>query len=307
MGIYKRFCLIVFTITTALLVVACAPGNPGSTSASNYTPQQVLERSAEAMQHITSSQFALDTTLSLSGLPTDLGTEPPADTETETAMPSELNITVTGTGVQALPEQMQLDLAITAADQTTETSQILDGENVYIQNPQDGSWYVIDRQAFEGSASNLYSGYSIDQQTLLASLQTIALEDRGLEDRNGQQLRHIHATLTEEDVKRLFDENPQLKNQFSMTDIDTLLESVQTFDSTIDLWIDEQDFYLHETQFTLNLSTATDSESTDGVTVALDMNVKLSEFNQPVDITPPAEAVPIENPEDIYTPDTPAA
>lgn len=304
MGIYKRFCLIVFTVMTALLVVACAPGNPGSTSASDYTPQQVLEQSAEAMQKITSSQLAFDTTLHLSGLPTEIGTE---TSETPTALPSELDISVTGTGVQALPEQMQLDLNITSGDQTTETSQILDRNHVYVKNAQDENWYVMDRQVFEESASNLYSGYNIDQQTLLASLQTIALEDKGLEDRDGQQLRHIHATLTEEDVKRLLDENPQLKNQFSMTDIDTLLENVQTFSTTIDLWIDEQDFYLHETQFTLDLSTATDSESTDGVTVALDMNLKLSEFNQPVNITPPAEAVPIDSPEDIYTPATPTA
>jgi hypothetical protein len=80
--------------------------------------------------------------------------------------------------------------------------------------------------------------------------------------------------------------------------------------STLDVWIDETNFYVHHVELKLNADADLSSLATPGTngtitlpsnaTVTLDSIVDLSKFNQTVTITPPANATPVNNPSVIF-------
>ena len=84
---------------------------------------------------------------------------------------------------------------------------------------------------------------------------------------------------------------------------------VGNWNRTRTFWIDETQFYLHKLELKLNLNADTSSLATPAATTTsiptdvasnLDTVINLSNFNQPVSITPPANATPTDDPSVIF-------
>ncbi len=284
-------------LLTALFASACGSTVTTPGSGSSLTPLQVLQRSADAMKQLKSAHVEIQNT---SNVQTSGAT---SATPTTTGTPSANNITVklTGSGDEALPDQEQLKLTI---NQGTTLSEILKGEKVYIQNTQ-GKWYVFDKTSLQGAVGNTFSGFNIDQNTLIGLIQHAKITDHGTQQLNGQNLRHITADLDKTALSQWLKDNPQLSGGISQQNIDAVLNKTKSFQSSVDVWIDETQFYVHRTEFKLSLDADTSSLSgtptvagtvPTNVTSNQDSIIDLSKFNVPVTITPPTNATPTNDP-----------
>jgi hypothetical protein len=284
-------------LLTALFATACGTVSSTPGSGSSLTPLQVLQKSATAMQQLKSSHVEIQNT---SNVQTTGAT---SATPTTTGTPTANNITIklTGSGDQALPNQEQLKLTI---NQGTTLSEILQGQKVYVQNAQ-GKWYVFDKATLQGYVGNTFSGYNIDQKTLLGLIQNAKITDYGTQTLNGQSLRHIGAALDKTALSQLLKNNPELSGGISAQEIDTVLSKAKSFQSTVDVWIDETQFYVHRSEFKLSLNADTSSLSgtptvagtvPTSITTNQDSIIDLSKFNDSVTITPPTDATPTNDP-----------
>ena len=283
--------LFILLISTVLFISACSQTTSGTTS-SNLSPLDVLQKSTDAMKQLKSSHVEIK---SNSNVQTSGGS-----TSSSNGAPtaSNSNFVLTASGDQALPNAEQLNVNIN----TVKLTEILQGDKIYVQNSQ-GQWYVLNKSDFENASTNPFSGISFDQNTLLGALEHIKLDDHGTETLNGKSLRHLTATLDKEAVKEILTQNPQLKSAFGQQDVDTLLNNTRKFLSTVDVWIDEQQFYVHRTQLKLSLDADTSTVGNgapSNVATTLDTTIDLSNFNAPVTINPPANATPTNNPAAIF-------
>lgn len=281
-------------LALALFATACSQDISGTGSqASNLTPLQVLQKSGDAMKQLKSSHVDLQSTSSAQT------SGPTSGTPTVASTPVNGNVTIKGSGVQALPDQQQMDFTIN----DTKIAEIVQGEKVYVQNAQ-GKWYVMDKSTLASYIGNPFSSVNVDQGALIALVQHTKITDKGTESLNGQNLRHISAELDKVAIKQLFADNPQLKSQLGNQDVDTVLDHTKSFLSTVDVWIDETNFYLHRTQLKLNLDADTSTVGNgapSAVKATLDTIVDLSKFNDPVTITPPTNATPTTDPTSVFS------
>lgn len=304
MKTYKvRYTLMVL-LPVLLLMCACSPSL--GLSGSSLTVLQVLQNSAKAMKDLKSAHIDTQTTGSLQTIST---------TATSTSGTSDhLMFKVTGNGDEALPNQEQLQLAIDKGgnNQSTQVAEIVQGDKVYIQNTK-GQWYVLDKSTLEGFTGNPFSGVNgLDPNALLGLLGDTQITDHGDELLNGESLRHITVALDKDGFKKILNSDPQLGNLFGQQNIDTILNSTKTFASSLDLWIDETNFYVHRTELKINLDEDVSSLSQSltpvvtfplpaGVITGFDSTLDLSKFNNPVTITPPTGAIPTDNPISIFS------
>jgi hypothetical protein len=181
-------------------------------------------------------------------------------------------------------------------------------DKVYLQNPK-GQWYVLDKSVLEKAIGNPFAGINVDPLGFLDLLQHANLIDHGTASLNGQQLRHISADLDKAGLKLLLTSNPQLSKLFGQQDINNVIDHTKTFQASIDLWIDETNFYIHRTELKFDLigdlsslgNTATPAAGPNsGLAAHFDSITDLSNFNQPVSITPPANAIPTDNPLSVF-------
>jgi hypothetical protein len=304
----KRYVVLVLSlITTALLISACSQPITGPTTGtgSSLTPLQVLQNSANAMQQLKSAHVEIQATNSVQGINATATAGTPTATSTAgTPTPKTFSLTIKGSGDEALPDQEQLSLLV---NQNIHLAEIVQGNKVYVQNAQ-GQWYVLDKSAFQSVVANPFAGVNFDQNSLLALIQHTQITDHATQALNGQNLRHITATLDKDGVRQLLNDNPQLAGSLGQQNIDSMLNNTKSFLSSIDVWIDETQFYVHRTELKLNLLADTSGLSgTPGtttlpssVTTNLDTIVDLSKFNVPVVITPPTNAISTNNPAAIF-------
>ena len=282
--------LLLAMASLVLLISACSqPGSIGSTPQSSLSVGQVLQKSAASMKQLKSSHVELQSTTNTqtSGGTVSTGT-------TTTTVPSKIDLTIKGSGDQQLPDQEQMNLTL---NNSTNLAEILQGDKVYIKN-QKGQWYVLNKSALQGQVGNPFSGVTIDQNTLLGMLQHVKITDNGGQNLNGQNLRHITAQLDKDALRQLLNANAQLKNSLGVANTDSVLNNTKSFLSTVDVWIDETNFYVHRTELKINLDADTSSLGKGAPTSVksnTDTIVDLSKFNDAVTITPPTNAIPTDN------------
>jgi hypothetical protein len=297
---HKRLYSLLALGALLLLMSACAPVI--SSGGSSLSPGQVLQNSAKAMKQLRSAHFDLKVASNLLANPTSV-------TATATPVPNEINVNITGSGDENLPDKQLLQITIgqNITGQNISLSEIALGNKVYIKNPK-GQWYVLDKSVLEGVIGNPFAGINIDPSSLLNLLQNAQLVDHATEALNGQNLRHISASLDKVGLRQLLTSNPQLSKLFGQQNIDTVIDKAKAFQASVDLWIDETNFYVHraELKFNLNEDLSSLNNSTtpgatptvaplSGLTTSFDSVTDLSNFNQPVTITPPANAIPTDN------------
>ena len=298
-----------------VLVSACSQPGSGTTtgSGSSLTPLQVLQKSETAMQQLKSAHIDLksSTSAQVSGMPTATATGTTGTTGTPTVGTGASNVTlnITGSGDEQLPDAEQLNLSL---GQGVKLSEIVQGNNVYIQNTQ-GKWYVLNKSDLQGMAGSTFPGLNvnINQNDLIALLQHSKITDYGDQTLNGQSLRHISASLDKTGVQQLLQSNPQLGGSMSSQQLQALLNNTKSLQSSIDVWIDESQFYVHQTEIKLNLvanpgatsttGTPTTGASTANISVNTDSVIDLSKFNESITITPPANATPTNDPTTIFS------
>ena len=233
-------------------------------------------------------------------------------------MPGNVNFSLSGSGDEALPnqEKMQLTTTQSVTNTTSNVTEILVGNKLYTQT-NGGPWYVLSNSAL-GNVGNPFSGLgSPDLTELLGLLVHTQITDHGDQSLNGVTLRHITLQLDKYALEQLLDGNQQLVKLLGKQNINAAINNAQSFNATLDLWIDETQFYVHRTELKLNLKantaalkksiTPTASPVNKGnfpasVITNADAIVDLSKFNEPVSITQPASATPIAIPTITATP-----
>ena len=296
MKIQKKFFLTCIPLVMlVLLISACSPS--GGSGGSSLTVLQVLQNSAKAMQQLKSAHIVF----SLTGTAQANATATP----TSSSSPTGVNFSVKGNGDESLPDEESLHIT---TSQGSNLAEIVLGSKVYIQNAK-GQWYVLDKSALQGVTTNPFSGIDVSNMNdILALAQHAQLTDHGDQNLNGQSLRHITIALDKQGLQQLLTQNGQLASVIGQQAVNTIINSTQGFNSTLDIWIDETQFYVHRTELKLNvnenLSTATATTGGNvpaNVSTTIDSIVDLSNFNQPVNITAPANAIPTTNPISIFT------
>ncbi len=292
MSTQKRLPILFLAMASlVLLISACSPSiSIGGNTQSSLSAGQVLLKSAATMKQLKSSHIDLQSIVNTqtSGGTVTTGT-------TTTTIPENVDLNIKGSGDQQLPNQEQMNLTINT---NTNVVEILQGDKVYIKNQQ-GQWYVLDKNALQGMVGNPLSGIRIDQNSLLTMLQNIKITDNGDQNVDGQSLRHVTAQLDKDALRQLVNANPQLKNALGTTDTDAILNNTKSFLSTVDVWIDETNFYIHRTELKINLDADTSSIGNGAPTSVksnIDTIVDLSKFNEAVTITPPTNAIPTNDP-----------
>lgn len=299
MNIYKVRYIPLVLLPVLLLISACSPSL--GTGNSSLTVLQVLQNSAKAMKDLKSAHIETKTTGTLQ----TLGTPTTA---------SSLMFKVSGSGDEALPNEEQLQVTVSQGKNSSPANlaEIVQGDKVYVQNTK-GQWYVLNKSELEGFTGNPFSGINgLDPNALLGLLQDTQITDHGDELLNGESLRHISVALDKAGFKKILDSDPQLGNLFGQQNIEIILNSTKLFASSLDLWIDETNFYVHRTEFKINVDEDISSLSQSltpvvtfplpaGVITSFDSTLDLSKFNDPVTITPPTGAIPTDNPISIFS------
>jgi len=267
---------------------------------------QVLQNSAKAMKDLKSAHIETKTTGTLQSIGTP-GTPTPTTARS-------LMFKVSGSGDEALPNEEQLQVTVSQGKNSSPANlaEIVQGDKVYVQNTK-GQWYVLDKSELEGFTGNPFSGINgLDPNALLGLLQDTQITDHGDELLNGESLRHISVALDKAGFKKILNSDPQLGNLFGQQNIEIILNSTKLFASSLDLWIDETNFYVHRTEFKINVDEDISSLSQSltpvvtlplpaGVITSFDSTLDLSKFNDPVMITPPTGAIPTDNPISIFS------
>lgn len=287
MVIPKKYPIVAIGMLSVLLLLISACSQPGTGGTSSLTPLQVIQNSTKAMKQLKS-------------LHTELQSSNHTQISSATSgVPSDVSTNIMGNGDQMPPNQAQMNLTVNG---TTHVSQVIDGDKVYVQNAQ-GQWYVLSKSTLEGAAGNPFSSVNIDQNGLLGLIEHAKITDHGADTLNGQSLRHISADLDKTALHQLLTDNPQLQGILGQQNIDNVLDKTKSFQSTIDVWIDEANFYVHRTQLKLKMTVdSTGVTGTGASTTMTDLSstVDLSKFNEPVTITPPTNAIPTNHPSGIF-------
>ena len=301
-----------------LLMSACSAPVIG-TGGSALTALEVLQNSSAAMKQLKSVHFDLSAAsiVHTSNVPTTASATPTitsAMPTTTAPVPGQVSLSITGHGDESLPGQQSLQITViqSGTGQNINLSEILLGSKVYVQNPK-GQWFVLDKSVLEGFIANPFAGINVDPLAFLGLLQDATIIDHGTELLSGQDLRHISATLDKAALKLLLNNNTLLNKLFGQQNITNVLDRARGLQSSLDLWIDETNFYVHRTELkfsldeglsTLGASITPTATAGVGVLPALTVNfdsiVDLSNFNQPVTFTLPANAIPTDNPFNIF-------
>jgi LppX_LprAFG lipoprotein len=278
----KRYPLLFLGLALAMLIMSACGQSSSSTSSSssntssNQAPLEVLQKSANAMQNLKTLHIDLDETFQVNGA---------SSVSSQTL--SNMVVTVKGSGEQSVPDKQQkMDLTLTMPNLSTQVSNVVINDKVYIKMGQ-GQWYVVDKSSSDYTGTSVFSSTTtIDYNNLLSLVEHTEVTDHGVENVDGQSLRHISAKLKKDAFQQLMPDNLHLKSSFGSLDLNT----VKNFTASVDVYIDETEFYVHRFVLKGNQDMDGNSLTASGT---IDLTINLSEFNQPVTITEPANATPL--------------
>ncbi|MBX5456316.1 MAG: LppX_LprAFG lipoprotein [Thermogemmatispora sp.] len=291
-----------------LLLSACGGASSSGSNSSTITAGQVLQKAIASMQKLKTVHMDFSVTENLQMQ--SQGTATP--TSQSSALPSNLALSLQGSGDEIFPDQTssQMKLSIPGVGTNLQLNEIVKDGKVYIQNKQ-GQWYVLDQSSLTGTSSFLEAANSDQYSRLLTLAQKAQLTDHGDQSLHGQSLRHISVTFGKDALKDLLNSFEQLPSSLSQSNLQQIEQATTLQQAGLELWIDEQNFYVHELGITLKMdldlnkllqtTPTTSGSSLSGVfSTQTAATVDYSKFNQPVTINAPANATPTDNPLTIF-------
>ncbi|WP_069804035.1 DUF6612 family protein [Thermogemmatispora onikobensis] len=290
-----------------LLLSACGSASSGNTK-STLTAQQVLQKAITTMQHLKTAHldFSLMSNLQMHSQ----GTATPTSQSSTT--PNNLALSMQGSSDEAFPGEAsaQIKVSLPGLGTNQQLNEVIKDGKVYIQNKQ-GQWYVLEQSSLTGTSSFLGAVNSDQYSRLLTLAQKAQLTDHGDQSLHGQNLRHISVTFGKDALKDLLNSFEQLPSGLSQSDLQQIEQATTLQQAGLELWIDEQNFYVHELGLTMKMdldlnkllqgTPTTSSSGLSGVfSIQTNATVDYSKFNQPVSINAPANATPTDNPLTIF-------
>jgi hypothetical protein len=300
----------VVALVVALLVVAAACGGTSSTSASNsplavaanVSADQVVKDSETAMAAVKSASFVMDAGMTVQG-----DTSKMTDPTTKALLGDGVTVHAKGAS-QSDPTAADMTISLGLAGQTLELGMKSQGTEAWVG--YQGQWYKVDAK----------SSKSLDEQAGIgadpnAQLKSLGLDPSlwglqytmvGQETLNGVDVYHVKGTADPQKLAAALLEaskdpelaqklggNSQLKGLEEGLGQDTAqLEQLSKGlkEATVDYWIGVDDSLIYKTQMTGALDTTgqKDMSGVDGMSMKLTM--QMSDFDQPVTVTPPANA-----------------
>jgi hypothetical protein len=312
--------LVLALVLGAVAVAGCGSGSStastsgspiAATAASGQSADQIVKDSETKMATVKSAAFTAGFGMQMQG-DTSKMTDPTAK-----ALLSQ-GITVSAQGKSAKSDNggpaVDMTMSLGIAGQTLDFGMKAAGKKAWIQ--YQGSWYKVDsknaksldKQAANGAApTEQLKSMGIDPSTWGTTYQLV-----GTETLDGVQVYHVKATA---DPKKLAEsltkaaESPSLNKQLggatgqlgqlgsglsgNAKQAEQLAKTLK--DATVDYWIGVDDSYMYKAQFGATMD-MTGQQNMQGVSgVSLKGSVAMSDFDQPVAVTPPTQAKPFKD------------
>jgi hypothetical protein len=304
--------LVLALVLAAAVVTGCGGSDQASTSspaattaADGRSAEQIVKDSEAKMATVDSASFTADFALQVQG-DTSKMTDPTA----QALLSQGISLSAEGKSAND-PTAADMTISVGIAGQTLEFGMKSQGKRSWVE--YQGTWYALDRknakaldkQAQTGAApTEQLKSMGVDPSTWGASYQLA-----GTEDLNGVQVYHVKAAA---DPTRLADslakaaEDPSLGEKLggaggqlgqlsqgltqNKQQAEALAKSLKA--ATIDYWIGVDDAYMYKAQFGASMDTSgqKDMQGLSGLTMK--GAVTMADFDQPVEVTPPADAKP---------------
>ena len=299
----------VVALLLALLFVVAACGG-GSSAASpsaaaaitGVSADQVVKDAETAMAGVTSASFVMDAGIAVQG-----DTSKMTDPTTKALLADGVTVHAEGKS-QSDPTAADMTIGLGVSGQTLEFGMMTQGKQSWVEY-QD-QWYKVDAK----------SSKSLDKQAQLGADPGTQLKSLGLdpatwgvqytmvgeETVNGVKVYHVKGTA---DPKKLADallqasKDPKLQQKLGGNDqlksleqglgqnqaqLEQLGKGLK--EATVEYWVGVDDSLIYKTQMKGALDTTgqKDMSGVDGI--SMDLTVSMSDFDQPVTVTPPANA-----------------
>lgn len=297
-------------LVATLLLVAAACGGTSSSSASGspapvvpagVSAEQVVKDSEAAMSGVTSAAFVMDAGMTVQG-----DTSKMTDPTTKALLSDGLSLHADGKS-QTDPTAADMTISLGIAGQNLELGMKTQGAKSWVG--YQGQWYKVDAK----------NGKSLDKQAGIGADPTAQLKSMGLdpstwgveytmvgeETVSGVKTYHVKGTADPAKLAAALlkaSEDPKLTEKLGGSDqlqglevlgqnkaqLEELSKGLK--EATVDYWIGVDDSLIYKMQMAGALDTTgqKDMSGVDGVSMKL--AVSMSDFNQPVTVTPPAEA-----------------
>ena len=304
---------IVVLLMVALVAAAGCGGSsssPGSsaspaTVAAGVSADQVVKDSEAKMALVKSASFVADVNMAVQG-DTSKMTDPTA----QALLGQPISVHAEGKSSND-PVAMDMTMSLGIGGQTLELGMMTQGTESWVK--YQNQWYKLDAK----------SSKSLDKQAQIGAAPTEQLKSLGLdpaawgttytmvgtESINGKQVYHVKATA---DPQKLADallqasQDPALAKKLggqaqlkqleqSLTQnkqqTEELAKSLK--EATVEYWIGVDDSLMYKAQFKATLDT-TRQKNMSGVSgMTMGTTMSMSDFDQPVTVTPPASAQPL--------------
>ena len=305
-----RWATAVLALVLVLVVAACGSSSGGSGTAStapvaaNLSADQIAQQSQAKMSQLKSAAYTADVSVQANGDPSKI-TDP-----TQKALLSQgIKVHVQGKG-NVQPPAADMTISLDLAGQALEFSMMTQGSKAWVEFQ--GKWYEMDAKTAKGMAPLTGSGATpmsqlkkmgLDPQTMGATYTLV-----GTETLAGTQVYHIKAAVDPKKLSKALaqaSKDPKVAKSLgsqlkqleqlggqSATGAKQLEKALKSV--SIDYWVGTGDMLVRKVSAVFDVSPpagAKGASASPGMTMT--MTVTLAGFDQPVTVTPPANALPL--------------
>ena len=306
--------VLVLVLAVALLAAAgcggdkaASGGSPAATIAAGVSADQVVKDSEAKMAQVKSASFTADMGLEVQGDASQM-TDP-----TQQALLSQ-GISLHAEGKSASDSlAADIDMSVGIAGQTLDFGMMAQGDEAWVE--YQGKWYAMDAKSAKSLSAQAQTGAAPTEQLKSLGLNpsdwgtSYALV--GTEDVAGAKVYHVKATA---DPQKLADalmkaakdlalaqklggtsQLKQLEQSLSQSKQQTEQLKKGLKSVSVDYWIGVDDMLIHKASFNAALDAKGQKGMTgiDGMTMAMDLT--MADFDKPVTVTPPANALPLKS------------
>ena len=264
----------------------------GGSATSPLTLAQLLQKTMSTMEHLTSVSYNLNSMTSMTI----------SDPSSAVGNAQTLVMILMGSGVHVLSGDAKGHLSINTDGKNITLNEIVKGQQCYVEN-QKGQWYVLSTSAIQRSA---FASPELTNYGGLFTLSNVQTADDSFTTLDGSRVRHVTLRFNKNVITDLLNSTGALNGLTASQKqhISTLLPYVTLKNAVLDMWIDASTAYIHrfQLQFDMGIDMSqlmmpTPGTASSPVTIesAQTITLNYSQFNAPVTITAPFNAIPTDN------------